>query len=363
MYLPLEVAKNYMLPKEPSKNQFVRALQNIVNNRLSDEALWTLYTDEDFMSPDYNGVFKELNDVFLKYSGSILKDFLGIDKHEITDISTLEALLRDVTIPHLTITEWAKCKQIYRFDSEMEHALMDTEEVSISPTILRRLPYRCFYVEFPPDSIFSGSGNLEDNHGFFVKCGETASGDFEIIFTRFRNDLKYFTGQLLLDHRAQPDVPLEEKEFIINKELDCPAENIASADWKQFAMFSLNAILYLCAMNNEISECPETVKTYHPGATVKNKFSEICKWDVGVRFGAAVRRARVYPRSDKSSEDLSCKRKHASPRPYMRRAHWHHYRVGKGRTELILKWIEPVFVGSGEVSAVKHRVRNEPEGQ
>lgn len=65
---------------------------------------------------------------------------------------------------------------------------------------------------------------------FFVKCGETASGDFEIIFTRFRNDLKYFTGQLLLDHRAQPDVPLEEKEFIINKELDCPAENIASAD-------------------------------------------------------------------------------------------------------------------------------------
>ena len=46
----------------------------------------------------------------------------------------------------------------------------------------------------------------------------------------------------------------------------------------------------------------------------------------------------------------------------MRRAHWHHYRVGKGRTELILKWIEPVFVGSGEVSVVKHRVRKEPEG-
>lgn len=183
MYLPLEVAKNYMLPKEPSPNQFVRALQNIVNNRLSDEALWTLFTDEDFMSPDYNGVIKELNDVFLKYSGNILKDLLGIDENEITDISTLRALLRDVTIPYLTITEWAKCKQIYRFDPEMEHALMDTEEVRISPTILRRLPYRCFYIEFPPDSTFSGSRDLEDNHGFFVKFGETTDGDFEIIFT------------------------------------------------------------------------------------------------------------------------------------------------------------------------------------
>lgn len=165
-----------------------------------------------------------------------------------------------------------------------------------------------------------------------------------------------------MNHRAQSDIPLEEKEFIINRELDCPAENIASADWKQFAMFSLNAILYLCAMNNEVSECPETVKTYHPGVTVKNKFSEIRKWDVGVRFGAAVRRARVSLQSDSKPEDLSHKRKHASPRPYMRRAHWHHYRVGKGRTELILKWIEPVFVGSGEVSVVKHRVRKEPEG-
>lgn len=47
----------------------------------------------------------------------------------------------------------------------------------------------------------------------------------------------------------------------------------------------------------------------------------------------------------------------------MRRAHWHHYWVGKGRTELILKWIEPVFVGSGEVSAVKHRVEQEREAE
>ena len=45
----------------------------------------------------------------------------------------------------------------------------------------------------------------------------------------------------------------------------------------------------------------------------------------------------------------------------MRRAHWQRYRVGPGRKEIVLKWIEPVLVGSGEITAVKHRVHETSE--
>lgn len=31
-------------------------------------------------------------------------------------------------------------------------------------------------------------------------------------------------------------------------------------------------------------------------------------------------------------------------RPHVRRAHWHHYWVGEGRTRLEVRWIEPTFV-------------------
>lgn len=48
-------------------------------------------------------------------------------------------------------------------------------------------------------------------------------------------------------------------------------------------------------------------------------------------------------------------------RPHTRKAHWHHYWVGKGRKELVLRWIAPTVVGTGERVATIHRVRNEQE--
>ena len=51
------------------------------------------------------------------------------------------------------------------------------------------------------------------------------------------------------------------------------------------------------------------------------------------------------------------KTRHSSTvRAHVRRAHWHHYWTGKGRTELVLRWIAPTLVGSGEKPATIHRV-------
>ena len=45
-------------------------------------------------------------------------------------------------------------------------------------------------------------------------------------------------------------------------------------------------------------------------------------------------------------------------RPHVRRAHWHHYWTGPGRTVLEVRWLEPVFVmgTEEEIDTVIHEV-------
>ena len=127
-------------------------------------------------------------------------------------------------------------------------------------------------------------------------------------------------------------------------------------EWNDFCMFLINAVLYLCASNAEVEESEITKKTYRPPKTIKNKFSEIRAWHVGVRYGETIRMTRK-----KADRDVTDRVTHpgagTSKRPHMRRGHWHHYRTGKGRTNLILKWIPPILVGTGEITVVKHQVK------
>jgi len=66
-------------------------------------------------------------------------------------------------------------------------------------------------------------------------------------------------------------------------------------------------------------------------------------WNVGSHLGAALRAAY-----ERESRDLGGT--HASPRPHIRRAHWHSYWTGPRkdpeRRRLILKWLHPMVVGT-----------------
>ena len=68
---------------------------------------------------------------------------------------------------------------------------------------------------------------------------------------------------------------------------------------------------------------------------------------VGYRIGSALR--RVYRKYDTPSESSGKFR--SSPRPHIRRAHWHSYWIGPkdGERKVILKWLPPVLVGGEQV--------------
>ena len=66
-------------------------------------------------------------------------------------------------------------------------------------------------------------------------------------------------------------------------------------------------------------------------------------WDVGFRVGCTV--AQMY--QDRPSGDLmeqQSMRRASGRRPHIRRAHWHHYWTGKGRSVLVVRWLLPILI-------------------
>lgn len=355
MYLPLEFCSRVAFPK-PIRNPFLLSCSEVVRDGLVPDVLKML-TDSRFPEPSHK--CKEILEPFrqscIKAQESLLT-ISGIDPVKTygsgwKDKLGPKLLTSELISPYIVVNEWAGSKQVYCFDPEMELALADTEEVEVNPSILERLPYNSFYIEFAEYGIFSSSA-----HGTFVRVGYT-DGGYLVFFLRLRHDQSYHTGTcFIIDKDGIPT--------LINRDIDCMADGEVAADWGEFAMFVMNALLYLCAANSQIEENPVTKQTYHPYTTAKNRFSEVRKWDVGIRYGNAVRMMEAkgsVPAPGSHEETATAganpKSRHKVPRPHMRRAHWHHYWIGKGRTELVLKWIEPVFVGSGYIPTVKHEVR------
>lgn len=123
---------------------------------------------------------------------------------------------------------------------------------------------------------------------------------------------------------------------------------------------TLQLVLYLCAQNADIT--PNSEQTFYTrrSPVLKDRYAEIRKWNVGVRIGTAVRVHRSTANSQEKSGTA-----HASPRPHIRRGHWHHFWTGsktdQNTRKLVLKWVAPTFVSvsAEEVPVTLHHVLSE----
>lgn len=132
-----------------------------------------------------------------------------------------------------------------------------------------------------------------------------------------------------------------------NKKLEKYAETDPAKDEETVTFIKqvMQVVLYILAQNAEIAPDEEQVTVTKRGKTIKDKYSEIRKWDVGERIGAAIRQQKM-----KVSEDDSGNTTHNSPRPHMRRGHWHHFWTGpKNEPEnrlLVLRWLSPMVIAA-----------------
>lgn len=259
---------------------------------------------------------------------------------------------------------WRVSQGIYRFAGPLYERVIETPITGDIPhEILYRLPEWCVYVETPGLS-------FRDSrlHGVFAHL--------EFDMTHQRPELR-----LLLDSDAGLDpLPLHLGPWSLDESLRrmTDAANVQGLSAGTFISPNevvrqarpiiepiLSLLLYLCAENAEIGDGRTLPMKPQPKRTKAGPRlfapDRPTTWDVGVRLGAALRRA--YHASETGGDGT-----HAGPRPHVRRAHWHGFRTGAmkredgtpipaGDREFKVRWLPPIPVNLDDASELPATIR------
>lgn len=276
-------------------------------------------------------------------------DYLGADQK--SNISSLAGLMA-----------WRATQGLYHFDPTVFDALWDTPlEGDIPSEVLYRLPEWCVYV-----STGRRPWLCEILHGFFAYL--------DLAATDGRPEVRF-----LLDFgegHPHPTLPVDLTKSALAEAVESTrarylaalarSPEAARACGEDMAVFAaadlheytrsltslMNLVLYLCSANADLRDhSGRREKPQQPSMTRTRKGLRLfppeqpTNWEVGWRLGAALRGTAGEERRRGQGGT------HASPRPHIRRAHWHSYWTGPkavpSERSIQVKWIPPVGVNVG----------------
>jgi hypothetical protein len=234
---------------------------------------------------------------------------------------------------------WKVSQGIYKFDADLYNSLINQGlDGNVPCNALKRLPEYCVYIE-TINAQFLGK-NID---GFWVHLEKDMNhGQEELRFVFFCED-----GTLIKMPLHIGNWTIEE---CINKMISYSLKNITKVELPDMSGSISNEIipfiqlvLYLCAENIDMINKPK-----HPSTRMRtfggiDSPKEPKVWNVGERIGTTIRKYRNESNQEITKRDSNGS--HSSKRPHIRKAHWHHFWSGKGRKELILKWLPPIPVG------------------
>lgn len=262
------------------------------------------------------------------------------------------ALKQKELLERLVIADWLASKQVFSISSELTTALMscvsDDKGIEFYLKTFDYLPFKSFYVALDnvPDDINSMgfSGVLVGVRKFSFDHVWLYAGFVDNTGKVVNNWAADFADELLRNGNSL-DVPVD---LCLYDKRGLPSEKIC--------YFVMSVIMYLSSDKPDVVESSKTKSTYRESSKayrVKNKFRELRGWEVGVRYAESIKK------TTECAETKKFPQKEGSPkRPHIRRAHWHHYWVGRGRTELVLRWVDQMMINStgwdSELPAVVH---------
>ncbi len=244
------------------------------------------------------------------------------------------------------LAAWRATQGIYRIHRELFSEIQQTPLEEIPIEVLYQLPEWCIYVD------------CYEEGGFFAHLEyDTEDGRTEL---RILVDATDFSSDGMVPfilHLTSPTLEECVRQALVE------AERWAQTGRKEFQGLTdeltrrlrpvVALLLYICSAAGErdikddrgsdrLPKNPQAKRTKKgvklfapPGPTT---------WDVGWRMGAALGAAK---RAYEETADLEqSKGTHASPRPHVRVAHFHHFWTGphKGERQLVVKWLPPIPV-------------------
>lgn len=360
-YRPLEIVKSVRQQQESEGDMLDMLKKNgwVEKEITADEYLSFVYS-RNFMDPEYTGKLSGLNRFIERATQKGLEDKIMPSEFRTNRITEW----RDYFSMAPAILKWSMHKQSYKLDADFFSELIGTKEIAVPQSFAGCLPFPDLYIDL------SAIRELLPIEGAFVHAIKTDKGDQAAVYmvagdalfsyyTAFRYDE---TGCFVI-----PEDTLPTTRFIARSLGDDGTETICTLQNDCRALVCkaiIQILLFLSSSKPDIRESNLTKKTYHPSGVVRDKFSEVRIWDVGVKYGKAIKAAREEAVKSMDTKSVIEKgnniRKHRSPRPHVRSAHWHRYHVGPGRKEIRVNWIPPVFVCKGrEIPVVIHKISEE----
>lgn len=306
---------------------------------------------------------------------------LGMDQFllktapDVIKISSSVGMREDVAAMHCSlfyITHfWRYAKAIYDFSPNFLSMLEQTEDAPIYVDILKRMPYRDFVMPLPTGLNYDGmfvhvefdeSYGKNDIDTLFLLCPFKSAPKREDI--SFKMEMQWcLSGKMFLKsfYDARTAI-LESKKngegkagdisaFSSQKSLANMDDAVVKADHQQMARclrIAVSACYYLASKNAEIKEVRiskserPVLYTSHYG---KPKRVAVKAYQVGYTLGKSFEQQLATHST--VSRQTTGPTGGLTVRPHVRRAHWHHYWTGKGRTTLEVRWIEPTLVLPG----------------
>lgn len=264
---------------------------------------------------------------------------------------------------------WQKHKVVYDFNPAFLDALYQTEDAPVHLDMLRGIPYNAMFLNAPyrdEDEVrYQGALVTVELHesechiltvymarrsdgclgyrqaGLWIHEGQTMEDAIANAVTG-KGEVRYDEDSVYTTIAADPLQATEKFEYY-------------DRIYRAYLHRAIQALYYLSAENAD-------VKTYKP--TPKNRRPRrfnglplnVKAIGVGMREGIAF---EELLRREREARPKSTARRAArtnAVRTHVRRAHWHHYWVGEGRSRLALKWLAPTIVNpDGELDAVSRK--------
>lgn len=253
---------------------------------------------------------------------------------------------------------WRQSKIIYHFNPELTVSLAEqatqTDDTDILPAeLLLHPPYPIIYVKCPK--------LVKDTDGFFYWVDydmNHSSIELRIQWVSSSMDKSFAQVLHLLPGQTIRDCVQDTVDRINeNFEGQMTAEDKPISEAMESFFCALQLILYLVSEGAEIKK-PASEKKPVKKRSISDTISEVKDYPVGIRIGAALKKARIVYEQERRSEGSG-----GTKRPHSRRGHWHHYWAGPrdGERRLILKWTAPTFIHAEtkDDSIVVHPVRGE----
>lgn len=356
MYYPLEILKEAELQTPEDLVEIIKKSYHCDKDVTVDDLYEFMYC-YNFFKPTYHGPFEECNR-YMMFDKDINKMFCPM--FSMNQFEERSTEWKDLFSTTLALYLWKQSKMVYKIDNDFFHELKQTENLVTTEETFNRLPFKCFYIDL------SEVKNISDFNGAWVYIHKDKETGFigANIYMIATKDNTFYTYYSWYNFKEQSEVEwkitdLPDSEFVrrdIQSIDDGFIQDVTEVrtdyDPRNDIIVAIFQIMSFIAIDaSDITENPITKKTYkpHKKSEIKNTFSEVMIWDVGIRYGKAIKVAKQeYKKSLRNPYKTSDKER-KPVRPHIRRAHWQRYHTGKGRTDIKTNWIAPVYVcGNGK---------------